>query len=386
MRKLTTFILILFIVLVISSCNKQKQNTVSNSSENIKTDELIQESVSPEVVGENQNLQTADDDKDQDDSLQIIPGKNGQPDEADIASGHKLDIQDWFGKTTSSDGKYYIYDAGEYNYIYYRYCMPVEGERKDLNLIMLKENSALFNPNDLGSNQKIVSYAGCEFVPLARSKEPISFNEQTSYWFKADEYTWIPGSAVYIQPGVFEKLPVEDLEVGMAYEKIKDGAWFIVKTDDGSSLRLRDSSNIKTSKVILSFPQGTWIYAEAQTTNTDTIDGINSRWYKIAYPEKGYVFGGYLEKQEGVCGLQFPYQEISHYRYDSSKDCIFKVYSAPTEKSEFLGEYEIKPDKYGYLATIETNQMETVNGVQGVWIYIKEPVQGFIFGHNFIYK
>lgn len=378
MKKVSVLITSLTIVFTLISCNNTKQTTVLNTKQTSTS----------EVMDENQNWQVVPDISDKDKLISIIPGKDGQPDEVNIASEHKIKIDDyWFSKSTSSDGKYYIYDSGEYNYTYERYCVPIEGERKDLNLIMLKEESALFNPDDMGSNKKNICSAGCEFVPLARSKNQINFNEQTSYWFRVTVNTWIPGVSVYIQPGVFEKLPVEDLEVGMPYEKIKDGTWFIVKTDDGSSLRLRDSSNIKTGNVILSIPQGTWIYADSQTSSTETIDGIESRWYKIAYPEKGYVFGGYLEKQDEVCGLEFASFVMSEYKYDDSKDCIYKIYSAPTEKSEFLGEYEIKPDESGYYSTtIETNQLETVNGVNGVWIYIKEPVQGFIFGHNFIYK
>ena len=369
MKKVSVLITSLTIVFTLISCNNTKQTSTS------------------EVMDENQNWQVVPDISDKDKLISIIPGKDGQPDEVNIASEHKIKIDDyWFSKSTSSDGKYYIYDSGEYNYTYERYCVPIEGERKDLNLIMLKEESALFNPDDMGSNKKNICSAGCEFVPLARSKNQINFNEQTSYWFRVTVNTWIPGVSVYIQPGVFEKLPVEDLEVGMPYEKIKDGTWFIVKTDDGSSLRLRDSSNIKTGNVILSIPQGTWIYADSQTSSTETIDGIEARWYKIIYPEAGYVFGGYLEKQDDICGLKFAQLDITSYPHDNSDNYTFKVYSAPSTKSEYLGEYEIKPDKYGYRAMIETNKLETVDGVRGVWIYIEEPVQGFIFGHNFIYK
>ena len=145
-------------------------------------------------------------------------------------------------------------------------------------------------------------------------------------------------------------------------------------------------SNIKTGNIITSLPQGTWIYADTQTCKTDTIDGIDSRWYKLAYPEKGYVFGGYLEKQDGVYGLKFAQFDLSSYRHDSSNDYTYKVYSAPTTKSELLGEYEIQPGDYGYEAWIETSQMETVDGVRGIWLYVKEPVKGFIFGRNFVYK
>ena len=357
MKKYNVLILMLLLLLSITSCNKQKKNLVTTSNKEEVENELI-----------------------------VIPGKNGQPDEADIASGHKINIQDWFMKDMSSDGKYYIRYNSEYYYTYDRYCIPVEGERKDLNLIMLKEKSEIFNPSDMGEKDKDVCFSGCEFVPIARSKDLILFNEKESYWFKISENKWLPGVSVYIQPGTFEKLPVEELEVGMAYEKIKDGAWFVVKTDEESSFPLRDSSDIKTGKDILTISQGTWLYADAQTIKTETIDGVEARWYKIIYPEKGYVFGGYLEKQDDVCGLSFAQFDVMHYHHDGSNNYTFKVYSAPTTKSQYLGEYEIKPDEYGYLALIETKKLETVDGVQGVWINIKEPVKGFIFGYNFIYK
>jgi hypothetical protein len=390
MKKLNLLVLMLSLLFIFTSCNKQKNNLETTSTDIIERENITTETVTPEVTEaitpeaeeDIQDIQFTYDYSRQDDNFEIIPGKDGQPDEVDIASGHKIKTS----KSTSSDGKYYIYDNGEYYYTYERYCAPVEGERKDLNLIMLKEKSELFNPTDLGENEKNVCSPGCEFVAIARSSEPISFNEQTSYWFKVSEDKWIPGSAVYIQVGAFEKLAVEDLEIRMAFEEIKDGEWFVVNTDDGSSLRLRDSSNIKLGKVISNIPQGTWIYADAQTSKTETIDGKEARWYKIIYPETGYVFGGYLEKQDDVCGLKFAQLDITSYPHDNSDNYTFKVYSAPSTKSEYLGEYEIKPDKYGYRAMIETNKYETVDGIQGIWINIEEPVKGFIFGYNFIYK
>lgn len=384
MKKKNLIILIVFSVLALASCKKEKNDNAAASGEKTENEKLLTETVVAEVVEEEPEDQPAEEEAEPE--LVITPGINGQPDEADIADGHKVDIQKWFGKQTSSDGTYTIRVNSEYYYTYDRYCIPVEGERSDLNLIMLKEESNLYNPNDMGVKNKERCNAGCEFVPLARSKEPVTFNDQTSYWFKVTETEWIPGTVVCIQPGAFEKIPEEDFEIGMDYEKIPDGAWFIVKTDDGSSLRLRDSSNIKTGNIITSLPQGTWIYADTQTCKTDTIDGIDSRWYKLAYPEKGYVFGGYLEKQDGVYGLKFAQFDLSSYKHDSSNDYTYKVYSAPTTKSELLGEYEIQPGDYGYEAWIETSQMETVDGVRGIWLYVKEPVKGFIFGRNFIYK
>lgn len=386
MKKFNSIVLILSVVLAITSCNKKKSNLESTSNETIEKENIPTVTTTPKVKEANQDFQFSYNYEHQDENLGIVPGKDGQPDEVDIASGHKTKTENWFSKKLSSDNKYFTYENEEYNYTYERYCIPVEGERNNLNLIMLKEESPIYNPNDMGANNKDVCSLGCEFVPLARSAEPVLFNEQTSYWFKVSEDKWIPGSSVFIQPGTFEKLPVEALEVGMSYEKINDGAWFVVKTDDGSSLRLRDSSNIKSGKVISSIPQGTWIYADSQTSKTETIDGLEARWFKIIYPEKGYVFGGYLEKQDDVCGLEFAQFEVMHYPHDGSNNYTFKVYSAPTTKSQYLGEYEIKPDRYGYTAMIETKELETVDGIRGVWINIKKPVEGFIFGHNFIYK
>ena len=387
MKKTKLLISILFLTLIFSACDKKNKNQVSDSEEKIEAESVSQNSSMPEK--ENENLPSAVDEKLENVSLIITPGKNGQPDEADIISYHKKNLENlenWFSKETSPDGQYYICYNSEYYYTYNRYCIPVEGERKDLNLIMLKVETEVLNPNDLGAINTDICNSGCEFIALARSSEPLLFKDETSYWFKVSEEKWLPGSEVYIQPGVFEKLPAEDLEIGLAYEKIENGLWLSVNTDDGSSLSLLDSSNKKTGKEILSLPQGSWIYADAQTISTETIDGLDSRWYRIVYPKKGYIFGGNLEKQDGVCGLEFAVFDISSYKHDDSKDYMFKVYSAPSVNSEFLGEYEILPGKYGYQSVIQTKQLETVDGVRGLWIYITEPVEGFIFGHNFIYK
>lgn len=384
MKKNYSIILFLFTILTFVSCDKQKNNI---EVENIEVENIESEELIPEITEENEIVQFYYDGVKKDDIPGIISGKDGRPDEVDIASGHTIILEDWYSKEISQDGKYYIYDNIEYRYTYNRYCIPVEGHREDLNLIMLKEESPLFNPNNMGSNITEECSLGCEFVPLARSKEPVLFKDQKSYWFKVSENEWIPGTSVYIQIGAFEKLPVEDLEVGLSYEMIKGGAWFSVKTDDGSDLKLRDSSNMKTGKVISDIPQGTWIYAAAQTSETETIDGIDSRWYKIVYPETGYVFGGYLEKHEDVCGLNFAAFDMPSYRHDDSDNYMYKVYSAPSTESEYLGEYEIKPGEYDcYYALIETNKLETLDGIQGLWINITEPVKGFIFGYNFIYK
>jgi len=385
MKKYFLITLLLFVVLAVTSCNKQKKDPESISTETIEKEKIPAETTT-KIKEDNQDSQFLYNYEHQDTLSGIIPGKDGRPDELDIASGHKIKIENWYSQLLSSDGRYTAYENQEYYYIYERYCIPNEGERKDLNLIMFKKDAPIYNPNDLGAKNKDIGGPGCEFVAIARTSFPMVFDSKVWYWFKISEDKWVPGSSVYIQKGGFERLPVEDLELGMAYEEITDGAWFVVKTDAGSPLKIFDSSNKRSAKEISTIPQGTWIYAEAQTTDTEVIDEIEGHWYKIAYPEKGYVFGGYLEKQEGVCGLKFPSIDISSYIHDDSKNYKFKVYSAPTTKSQFLGEYEIIPDEYGYLALIETKDYETIDGVNGLWIYIEEPVKGFIFGYNFVYK
>ena len=190
MKKKNLIILIVFSVLALASCKKEKNDNTAASGEKTENEKPLTETVVAEVVKEEQEVQPAEEEAEPE--LVITPGINGQPDEADIAGGHKVDIQKWFGKQTSSDGTYTIRVNSEYYYTYDRYCIPVEGERSDLNLIMLKEESNLYNPNDMGVKNKECCNAGCEFVPLARSKEPVTFNDQTSYWFKVTETEWIP--------------------------------------------------------------------------------------------------------------------------------------------------------------------------------------------------
>lgn len=309
-----------------------------------------------------------------------------RPEEFDIANDNEIDIEDWYSKQISEDGKYYCYENREDNSTYNRYCIPIEGDRKDLTLIMLKKDCYMINPNDLGTTDVYDCNLGCEFVPLARSEKPITYKGEVSYWFKINNNKWIPGVAVYIQTGAFDKLPIEKLEIGLDYEEIEGGKWFTVNTDDGSSLRLRDSSNVKNGKVITSLPSGTWVYAESQTISNEKIDDRESHWYKIVYPETGYIFGGYLESKEGIAGLEFAVAAPFYYGYDSSKDSIYKIYSAPTKESECLGEYEIKPDGNFYSFTIRTKDMEIIDGKEGEWVLVNEPVRGFIFGDRFIYK
>ena len=117
MKQIKKLITTLLILLAITSCNKQKQNTHVNTSENNETETNVSENTTAEATNENQNLQTEDNNV-PDKPMTIIPGKNGQPDEADIASEHKSTLKDRYLPRKSSDGKYYIYDNAEYYYTY----------------------------------------------------------------------------------------------------------------------------------------------------------------------------------------------------------------------------------------------------------------------------
>ncbi len=375
MKKLF-FLTVLFTVLFLG-CTKKTQNidqsTLKNDSVTIENDSYIV-------------TESTDSDNAPYNSVTVISEKDNRPDEIDIAGEHKLEIEDWYSKNMSEDEKYLCYENGEMYSVYNRYCIPVEGDRKDLNLIMLKEDCTIINPKDLGSNKMVEYNSGCEFVAISRSEKVISYKGKNSYWFKVANDRWLPGISLYIQTGIFDKLPVEELEIGLDYEEIEGGKWFTVNTDDGSSLRLRDSSNIKEGKVINNLPQGTWVYADSQTSQTEEIDNREGHWYKIIYPKTGYVFGGYLESKDGVPGLEFAMGATFIYGYDSSKDYIYKIYSAPTIESECLGEYEIKPEGKFYSFIIQTKTMEIIDGKEGEWVYVMEPVKGFIFGDRFIYK
>ncbi len=56
--------------------------------------------------------------------------------------------------------------------------------------------------------------------------------------------------------------------------------------------------------------------------------------------------------------------------------------TAEINKKDIIG----KQNRVDDPPKIDHRQTETVDGVRGVWINIKEPVEGFIFGYNFIYK
>ena len=85
MKKLILITQILFVVLAITSCKKQKNNLENSSTESITTVNTLTETTTSEVKEENQNYQFSYDYTQQDDILGIIPSKNGQPDEVDIA-------------------------------------------------------------------------------------------------------------------------------------------------------------------------------------------------------------------------------------------------------------------------------------------------------------
>lgn len=383
MKKVYPLITMLASVLAISSCNKEKEAALTaDSSNELQVADYAQKEIASDNKLEENSLALESHVALPDESSASQPEKNEQPAEFDIASEHHTKIQNCYSKTLSPDGEYMIYENGEYDSTYERYCIPVKGERKDFNLIMLKEKCTSVNPDDMAAAKVRFYSAECEFVPIAKSSEPVTYKGITSYWFKITEKAWLPGSSILIQTGSFEKIPAEDFQIGMDYEQMAEGIWLIVKAE--ATLRLADSSD--TSK-ILNLAQGNWIYAEARTTETETIDGIEGRWYKIRYPEIGYIFGGYLEEKKGVPGLNFSHLETFSHTHDDSNDFMFKVYSAPTAESEFLGEYEVKPEyKSNYSTTIESNKKETIDGKEGKWIYITKPVKGFIFGDKFIYS
>ncbi len=381
MKKVYPLITLLLTILAITSCKKGKETNLPEQTKVLPaTESQKMEEISSVNKGEENPLALESKSALPDESSSSQPENNEQPGEFDIATEHETKIERCDSKTLSPDGEYMIYESGEYDSIYERYCIPVKGERKDLTLIMLKEECTSINPDDMAPSKAYIYSAECEFVPIAKSSEPVTYKGITSYWFKITENTWLPGSSVLIQTGSFEKLPAEDFKIGMDYEQMDEGSWFIVKAE--ATLRLANSS--ATNKII-TIPKGTWLYADARTIDTETIDGIEGRWYKIRYPEIGYIFGGYLEEKSEVCSLNFSHLETFTYTLDANNDFMFKVYSAPTTESEFLGEHEVPHYKSEYSSTIETSKMETIDGKEGKWIHIKEPVQGFIFGDKFIY-
>lgn len=380
MKKVYPLITMLLTILAITSCKKEKETNLPEQTKVLPaTESQKMEEISSVNKGDENSLALESKSALPDESSSSQPENNEQPGEFDIATEHETKIERCDSKTLSPDGEYMIYESGEYDSIYERYCIPVKGERKDLTLIMLKEECTSINPDDMAPSKAYIYSAECEFVPIAKSSEPVTYKDITSYWFKITENTWLPGSSVLIQTGSFEKLPAEDFKIGLYYEQMAEGIWFIVKAE--ANLRLTNSSDTK----ILNLPKGTWLYADARTIDTETIDGIEGRWYKIRYPEIGYIFGGYLEEKSEVCSLNFSHLETFTYTLDANNDFMFKVYSAPTTESEFLGEHEVPHYKSEYSSTIETSKMETIDGKEGKWIHIKEPVQGFIFGDKFIY-
>lgn len=381
MKKVYPLITMLLTILAITSCNKEKEAVLTaDSSNELQVADYAQKEISSVNKGDENSLALESQSALPDESASSQPENNEQPGEFDIATEHETKIERCDSKTLSPDGEYMIYESGEYDSIYERYCIPVKGERKNLNLIMLKEECTSINPDDMAPSKAYIYSAECEFVPIAKSSEPVTYKGITSYWFKITENTWLPGSSVLIQTGSFEKLPAEDFKIGMDYEQMDEGIWFIVKAE--ANLRLANSSG--TNKII-TIPKGTWLYADARTIDTETRDGIEGRWYKIRYPEIGYIFGGYLEEKSEVCSLNFSHLETFTYILDANNDFIFKVYSAPTTESEFLGEHEVPHYKSEFSSTIETSKMETIDGKEGKWIHINKPVQGFIFGDKFIY-
>ena len=100
MKKLYLLMPMLLLLFVFTSCDKQKKNLEPTSTdiiepENITTETItpeVTEAITPEVEEDIQDIQFTYDYSLQDDNFEIIPGKDGKPDEVDIASGHKIKI------------------------------------------------------------------------------------------------------------------------------------------------------------------------------------------------------------------------------------------------------------------------------------------------------
>ena len=95
---------------------------------------------------------------------------------------------------------------------------------------------------------------------------------------------------------------------------IEEG-YAVVFTDDGSSLRMRESP--KTGAPVVSIPNGHLVLIGRQRTKgKDTIDGISDYWYRASCDIEpnyysGWVFGGYLTKILN----EMPYEVYTQYKY-----------------------------------------------------------------------
>jgi hypothetical protein len=293
----------------------------------------------------------------------------------------------WYFNSIDEDNIICV-DEGEYNSTYSKLYIPIEGSLAGKNMAVIIDDFAdLVDPKSLADPKAVYYYKDCELMLLARSKSQIFFDGKTSYWFRVDGKSWIPGVSVYLQEGTFDRLPEEDLTVGIAYEKIGDGAWFTVETDDGSNLRVRETSDAGGGKILAALPNGSWVYATEQTVEEDNVDGAAGRWYRIRYPETGYVFGGYLKKHEDVGTLSFADYELDRYTLLPGAKTKFTAYEAPTTKSKVLGEYDLADFNTDHVVSSMYRSGKVKEGdVESWWIYVSEPFQGFVFGDGFLFK
>ncbi|MDR2020407.1 MAG: SH3 domain-containing protein [Treponema sp.] len=81
---------------------------------------------------------------------------------------------------------------------------------------------------------------------------------------------------------------------GSAVPARKTEAWFTVADDN---VNVRESPNV-SSRVITQLAEFTEVRAVEETVDEFTIDGQTARWYYIAQPAEGWVFGAWLEDSD----------------------------------------------------------------------------------------
>ena len=162
MKKVYPLITMLLTILAITSCKKEKETNLPEQTKVLPaTESQKKEEISSVNKGEENSLALESQAALSDESSSSQPENNEQPGEFDIATEHETKIERCYSKTLSPDGEYMIYENGEYDSIYERYCIPVKGERKDLNLIMLKEECTSINPDDMAPSKAYIYSAEC---------------------------------------------------------------------------------------------------------------------------------------------------------------------------------------------------------------------------------
>ena len=95
--------------MLVISCDKQKADPQETAIETIESENVQPEITTDKPEEENKIVQFSYDCANKDEILGIIPGKDGKPDEVDIASGHIIILNDWYSKYISPDEKYIWY-------------------------------------------------------------------------------------------------------------------------------------------------------------------------------------------------------------------------------------------------------------------------------------